>query len=150
MNREAWHAAVHGVTKSRPELSNWTELNWTEGIKLCILWGPFTIRFKFWDKILLVALVTNADKHFSHKAIWKSYSRKSYSQKGSNRSLSDLHYIQKIRKDKIFLPLLPPWWKTKQNKTANRILLNLRKNVDWKRFLSACLVIICSLSPPFP
>ena len=29
MEREAWHAAVHGVTKSRTQLSNWTELNWT-------------------------------------------------------------------------------------------------------------------------
>ena len=27
MNREAWRAAVHGVTKSRTRLSNWTELN---------------------------------------------------------------------------------------------------------------------------
>ena len=26
MDREAWHAAVHGVTKSRKQLSNWTEL----------------------------------------------------------------------------------------------------------------------------
>ena len=30
MNREAWHAAVHGVTKSWTRLSDWTELNWTE------------------------------------------------------------------------------------------------------------------------
>ena len=27
-DREAWHAAVHGVTKSQTRLSNWTELNW--------------------------------------------------------------------------------------------------------------------------
>ena len=27
MNREAWRAAVHGVTKSRTQLSNYTELN---------------------------------------------------------------------------------------------------------------------------
>ena len=27
MNREAWHAAVHGVAKSRTQLSDWTELN---------------------------------------------------------------------------------------------------------------------------
>ena len=29
MDREAWHAAVHGVLKSRTQLSNWNELNWT-------------------------------------------------------------------------------------------------------------------------
>ena len=28
MDREAWHAAIHGVTKSRTRLSDW--LNWTE------------------------------------------------------------------------------------------------------------------------
>ena len=29
MDREAWHAAIHGVTKSWTRLSDWTELNWT-------------------------------------------------------------------------------------------------------------------------
>ena len=28
MDKEAWHTAVHGVTKSRTWLSNWTELIW--------------------------------------------------------------------------------------------------------------------------
>ena len=32
MDREAWRAAVHGVTKSRTLLRDWTELNWTYGI----------------------------------------------------------------------------------------------------------------------
>ena len=27
MNREAWRAAIHGVTKSQTQLSDWTELN---------------------------------------------------------------------------------------------------------------------------
>ena len=30
MDREAWHAVIYGVTKSRTRLSDWTELNWTE------------------------------------------------------------------------------------------------------------------------
>ena len=38
MDREAWRAAIHGVTKSRTWLNNSTELNWTElkdlGIRL--------------------------------------------------------------------------------------------------------------------
>ena len=28
MDREAWRAAVHGVSKSQTRLSDWTELNW--------------------------------------------------------------------------------------------------------------------------
>ena len=39
MDREAWHAAVHGVTKSRTWLSDWTELNWMfKKIKSFSLW----------------------------------------------------------------------------------------------------------------
>ena len=34
MDREAWRAAVHGVTKSRTWLSDWIELNWY------IYWKP--------------------------------------------------------------------------------------------------------------
>ena len=30
MDREAWHAAVHGVAKSWTRLSNWTELNYVK------------------------------------------------------------------------------------------------------------------------
>ena len=44
MVREAWRAAVHGVTKSRTRLSDWTELNW----KL-ELWLTFLLGWTFWS-----------------------------------------------------------------------------------------------------
>ena len=36
MDREAWHAVIHGVAKSRTRLSDWTELKWK--IKFSYLW----------------------------------------------------------------------------------------------------------------
>ena len=48
MDREAWHAAFHGVTKSWIWLSDWTEMNWPElEFQLChqlALW-PWAITF---------------------------------------------------------------------------------------------------------
>ena len=32
MDREAWRAAIHGVAKSRTQLSDWTELNWMKKV----------------------------------------------------------------------------------------------------------------------
>ena len=44
MNREAWHAAVNGVAKSRTWLSYWTELNWELYSLKTIFWRIATIR----------------------------------------------------------------------------------------------------------
>ena len=40
MDREAWHSVIHGVTKSRTRLSDWTELNWNEGRGIFNYWKP--------------------------------------------------------------------------------------------------------------
>ena len=39
MDRKAWHAAIHGVAKSRTWLSNWTELNWISDCKILNIEG---------------------------------------------------------------------------------------------------------------
>ena len=45
MDREAWRAAAHGVTKSQTQLSNWTELNWFSYYVLigCCCWYKVTV-----------------------------------------------------------------------------------------------------------
>ena len=49
MDREAWHAAVHGVTKSWTWLRDWTELKCHRGIyQVCVyswisFWGLFSV-----------------------------------------------------------------------------------------------------------
>ena len=57
MDREAWRAAIHGVTKSRTRLSDWTELNWTEYYMV----GPFEKMSKPYKLMLLLLLPS----HFS-------------------------------------------------------------------------------------
>ena len=51
MDREAWSAAVHGVTKRRTRLSNWTELN-IVGLRFHVpsfqgFWGLFVLLSDF-------------------------------------------------------------------------------------------------------
>ena len=49
MDREAWRAAIHGVTKSLTWLSDWTELNWyiktSEVFGYLICEGNFTRKY---------------------------------------------------------------------------------------------------------
>ena len=48
--REAWHAAIHGVTKSWTWLSDWTELNWISGVRKEYLLSSllFAVMLEYW------------------------------------------------------------------------------------------------------
>ena len=56
IDRKAWRAAVHGVSKSQTQLSNWTEFNWSQMILFQyvisknVLMGYFTFLF-FWYQV---------------------------------------------------------------------------------------------------
>ena len=54
MDREAWCAAIHGVAKSRIQLSDWTELNWTE-LKVCFKYVSKTV--SEWKSLRCVQLL---------------------------------------------------------------------------------------------
>ena len=38
MDREAWHSVIHGVAKSRTQLSNWTELRYLDRVSQVAQW----------------------------------------------------------------------------------------------------------------
>ena len=70
MDREAWHAAIHGVTKSQTWLSNWTELTrrrmnehlkriFKIGRKLCVHIGQVTWEFVVINETCPLILISN-------------------------------------------------------------------------------------------
>ena len=60
MDREAWRAAIHGVSKSQTQLSDWTELNWTcDNPKY------------FYQTFFLTVSHTHTKKHFLQKTFSK-------------------------------------------------------------------------------
>ena len=65
MDREAWRAVIHGVTKSQTRLSNWTELNWnmcslniSKALKITWRQMLHTILLIFGNRILLLLIYT--------------------------------------------------------------------------------------------
>ena len=74
MDREAWHAGVHGVAKSRTWLTNWTELNirkflrYTEGVEwqfhkvLLFLLGSHTVYIHY----LVIPKACSSGSHHTH------------------------------------------------------------------------------------
>ena len=66
LDREAWHAAVHGVAKSQTRLNNWTELSdWTD-------WpGPLYSFLCQWTFRLLPCLgCCHCSEHWSTCMLW--------------------------------------------------------------------------------
>ena len=83
MDREAWRAAVHGVAKSRTQLSDWTELNW---------------RGRRWKS----SVVSNSLQHHGLYSPWNS--------PGQNTGVGGLCLLQEIFPTQGSNPGLPHCW----------------------------------------
>ena len=95
MDREAWHAAIHGIAESRRQLNDWTALNWTE-------WGWFfykaiLIALFHMSKLLNPSLLPpySSGILFIHLySIYNGHSRMTYSTwQGRLWHFTDLHFL---------------------------------------------------------
>ena len=86
MDREAWCAVIHGVTKSRTRLSDWNELNWTEHSRnrkkhLRIFWASLELGVYLMDSkqpwLPLYACFSNLGSAVWHMSPLPSRSKKS-------------------------------------------------------------------------
>ena len=57
MDREAWRAALHGVTKSRTRLSDWTELNDLNSIMILKNVSPSTYQWQMISNTIIIIIV---------------------------------------------------------------------------------------------
>ena len=64
MDREAWHAAVHGVAKSWTRLSDWTEL---QKRKRNLVWLGLEVKgLRWWENAQCPGLKSRTDIKLSH------------------------------------------------------------------------------------
>ena len=64
MDREAWHAAIHGVAKSRTQLSDWTELIRTEKKNYMTIWPTTSNRIgsRYCTPMIIAAFIHNSQE----------------------------------------------------------------------------------------
>ena len=67
VNREAWRAAVYGVTKSRTQLSNWAQLSWSLSVYWLLVYvhAQLLSRVRFFETPMTVARQAPLSMEFS-------------------------------------------------------------------------------------
>ena len=90
MDREAWHAVIHGISKSQTRLSDWTELNWTEEYPFFFFLEPNSRRVNdmdfLWNGDALLSFSKGNASCF-HKHVFYTH---------NNKQHDLLHYVKKL------------------------------------------------------
>ena len=69
MDREAWHAVIHGVANSWTRLSNWTELNWFLHYKYSVYVDYYyTIKIA----VIIILFEVPCPCHLCHLNVWET------------------------------------------------------------------------------
>ena len=71
MDREAWHAVVHGVTKSQTQLSDWTELNWAIITGQTVKWW-LSVRRKMRMRFIMKVEANVEEERWIPETQWKN------------------------------------------------------------------------------
>ena len=67
MDREAWRAAIHGITKSQTRLSDWTELNWRHWWKKLKDWWKDILCS--WTGTINIAIMTKGNLQIQKQSL---------------------------------------------------------------------------------
>ena len=93
MDREAWRAAVHGVTKNQTRLCNWTEL----------IWNKPTIAFFLAYKVIALKYIISFSKETVNKLL--------HARCKIRLLRAEEHNMQELKKSCLSLTLSYSTWK---------------------------------------
>ena len=108
MDREAWHAAIHGVTKSQTQLSDWTELKTM--LQHLFKWNITNINLNNSLLFCFHKLRVNAC------LMWEDLRKSNYQLQTTNCNLKPLDSVA------VKLPLCAQTWKWHKNVTVHELL----------------------------
>ena len=115
MDREARCAAIHGVAKSRTQLSDWSELNWTENVRNLsvsgiILYQVLLTLMWVWQSLVLLDSQTHAGRSkesvqcckcntsLQQQTIWNHGMETPHTDQSIERSFKNDHVLNSSRR----------------------------------------------------
>ena len=96
MDREAWHAEIHGVAKSWTRLSDWTEVNWKQGKRSRLRVSFQEIQIEMNVRSLLVFWLLSA---------WSLFGKKKFANSTSDFQTRKMCLIYKIPRPRNYFEI---------------------------------------------